>query len=183
MKRGCSQLAYPITLASMGNEMDRWIGESVVYLRGHMSQKALAAAMSARGHKWSQSTVWSVEKGDRPLRLAEAHDLAEALDATVEVLLVPPMDISYWRAVESIHRRVRDAQHNLSKAAHDYEAERQSLMQAIADGIEKGYDLPEGHRAAPQDDVGVVLVERAIREAAEEHARRVEAGHGVDQEA
>jgi hypothetical protein len=31
--------------------------------------------MKARGWKWSQATVWSVEKGERPLRLAEAEDI------------------------------------------------------------------------------------------------------------
>lgn len=45
-----------------------------------MSQKALADAMRGRGHKWSQSTVWAAEKGDRPLKLSEARDLEDLLD-------------------------------------------------------------------------------------------------------
>ncbi|MFC6154051.1 helix-turn-helix domain-containing protein [Nocardioides yefusunii] len=45
-----------------------------------MTQAEVALAMAEGGHgKWSQSTVWSVEKGDRPLRLAEGEDLARIL--------------------------------------------------------------------------------------------------------
>lgn len=43
--------------------------------------------MRALGHKWSQATVWSIEKGDRPLRLAEAMDLANLLRITMSQLL------------------------------------------------------------------------------------------------
>lgn len=39
------------------------------------------------GHKWSQSTVWSVEKGTRPLRLVEAQSLAEIFGVPVVALL------------------------------------------------------------------------------------------------
>lgn len=41
-----------------------------------LSQQDLAAAMRTRGYKWSQATVWSVESGERPLRLSEAVDVA-----------------------------------------------------------------------------------------------------------
>ncbi|MBB1482510.1 hypothetical protein H5392_01385 [Tessaracoccus sp. MC1865] len=58
------------------NEM---IGRTVAAWRGDMSQKALADEMRALGHKWSQSTVWSVESGSRPLKLVEAVDLARTL--------------------------------------------------------------------------------------------------------
>lgn len=63
--------------------MDRLIGENLVAMRGEMSQKALADAMRDKGHKWSQSTVWAVEKGDRPLKLTEAHDLEDLLGVAV----------------------------------------------------------------------------------------------------
>lgn len=45
-----------------------------------MSQADVARAMKERGFKWSQATVWAVEKGDRPLRLSEAQHLAEILN-------------------------------------------------------------------------------------------------------
>ena len=42
-----------------------------------MSQAGLATAMRERGFKWSQATVWSVETGERQLRLTEASVVAE----------------------------------------------------------------------------------------------------------
>lgn len=56
-------------------------------MRGELSQSALADRMRERGWKWSQATVWSVEQGERPLRLAEAVDLAEVLGGRVPELL------------------------------------------------------------------------------------------------
>lgn len=52
-----------------------------------ITQAALAAAMKERGHSWHQATVWSVEKGDRAIRLGEAVSLSE-------ILGVPLPDIS-----------------------------------------------------------------------------------------
>lgn len=43
------------------------------------SQADLAKAMRERGPKWSQATVWAVEKGDRPLRHSEAIELADLI--------------------------------------------------------------------------------------------------------
>lgn len=58
---------------------DAEIGRNLVRLRGDMSQKDVAEQMRRRGFKWSQATVWSVERGERPLRLAEADALSEFL--------------------------------------------------------------------------------------------------------
>ena len=58
---------------------DEQIGRNLSRFRGEMSQKDLAEKMRSMGWKWSQATVWSVEKGERPLRLAEAASLSEIL--------------------------------------------------------------------------------------------------------
>lgn len=59
---------------------DTEIGRNLARLRGEMSQKDVADQMRRRGFKWSQATVWSVERGERPLRLAEADALSEFLE-------------------------------------------------------------------------------------------------------
>lgn len=59
--------------------MDVQIGKNLAEARGEMTQQALGAAMRERGFKWSQATVWSVEKGDRQLRLSEALALTRIL--------------------------------------------------------------------------------------------------------
>src|SRR5688572_27521658 len=95
----------------MSNARDVQIGGAVRDLRGDMSQEALAESMSEMGHeKWSQSTVWSVERGTRPLRLAEAESLARLFDVDVTRLLGDPVErrlrgaldgarAAYWRLV------------------------------------------------------------------------------------
>lgn len=76
---------------------DEAIGQNIARLRGPLSQVDLAKKMKGKGWKWSQSTVWSVEKGDRPLRLREASDLAEILGTPLESLLVPPQQLNTLR--------------------------------------------------------------------------------------
>jgi transcriptional regulator with XRE-family HTH domain len=56
---------------------DEQIGRNLVRLRGGMSQKDLADRMRTHGFKWSQATVWAIEKGERPLRLTESLALGK----------------------------------------------------------------------------------------------------------
>lgn len=58
---------------------DKQIGSNVARFRRDRSQQEIAGEMRQRGWKWSQATVWAVEKGERPLRLAESVDLASIL--------------------------------------------------------------------------------------------------------
>lgn len=44
-----------------------------------IGQSDLAAAMKARGYKWTQPTVVAVEKGERPLRHSEACALSDLI--------------------------------------------------------------------------------------------------------
>lgn len=57
------------------------IGERVKRYRESalLSQADLGRLMRERDTKWSQATVWSVETGERPLRVSEAALLADAL--------------------------------------------------------------------------------------------------------
>ncbi|KJL46235.1 hypothetical protein RS84_02862 [Microbacterium hydrocarbonoxydans] len=73
-----------------------------------MSQKDLASAMRDRGWKWSQATVWSIEKGERPLRLAEAVDVAWVLDERLDALLRKGVD-------QGIEQILRDPKRSLER--------------------------------------------------------------------
>ena len=86
------------------HEQDRLIGQSVAVLRGEKTQKAVADAMRERGWKWSQATVWSVEKGDRPLRLAEAEDLAAVLGTHLHALTFGPKEVQIQAWMSEAHR-------------------------------------------------------------------------------
>lgn len=63
---------------------DKEIGRTIAELRGDKTQQAVSVEMRNRGWKWSQATVWSIEKGERPLRLREASDLAEVLGTSMD---------------------------------------------------------------------------------------------------
>ncbi len=54
--------------------------------RAGMSQAAVAAAMTERGHSWHQSTVARVETAAQSLRLREAVDLAAILQVPLSAL-------------------------------------------------------------------------------------------------
>lgn len=96
---------------------DENIGANVAVLRGEISQKDLASRMRERGWKWSQATVWSVEKGERPLRLAEAADLAEILDQSIHVLLSGAEPTRVHKAAQD----VAAAESRLRSAIREYE--------------------------------------------------------------
>ena len=98
----------------MTADADKCIGAVARALRGDMAQEALATAMRHRGWKWSQATVWSVERGDRPLRLAEAADLATILRVTIDDLLSgdesTALRVALTRATSEVSR-AREALH------------------------------------------------------------------------
>lgn len=104
----------------MATDKDKQIGENVAAFRDDMSQKALADAMRDAGYKWSQSTVWAVEQGTRPLKLAEASVLAKILDTSVDFLLSPTQIRGLLQAGEHTARELKDAEEHLDQAVDDY---------------------------------------------------------------
>lgn len=175
----------------MATDMDRLIGENVVTLRGEMSQKALAEAMRDRGHKWSQSTVWAVEKGDRPLKLAEAEDLARELGTFVDRLTRPPREVTLGRILQRRFIIFDDAATALRDAAVQYEKARQDLGLWISDGIAAGFEDEAGRYSHYVEQEAMAVVEPAVTEVAEEFQERVKEwvangglkGQGVYQDA
>jgi transcriptional regulator with XRE-family HTH domain len=64
------------------NDFDAFAGANLQRWRKArgMSQAALAEILRTLGHGFQQQTVLKIEKGDRPLRLHEATDIAQVLD-------------------------------------------------------------------------------------------------------
>lgn len=91
------------------SDRDREVGEVVAELRGGLTQQTVADGMRERGWKWSQATVWSVEKGERPLRLVEAQDLALVLGVETDALLQAPESAAADRRIIEAAREVREA--------------------------------------------------------------------------
>lgn len=112
------------------SERDKRIGRAVSAIRGDRSQAAIATAMRERGWKWSQATVWSVEKGERPLRLAEASDLASVLGERLDRFLVPPAEALVEQQLHKVTRQADD----LRRAMFVLQDYRFDLARMVTDG-------------------------------------------------
>lgn len=68
---------------------DERIAQRVHNLRTEreLTQAQLGQLMRERGWKWVQATVWNMEQGTRPIRLAEAIDLATVLSVPLAELI------------------------------------------------------------------------------------------------
>lgn len=78
------------------------IGTNLLNYRGDMSQTELAGIMRGLGFKWSQATVWAIEKGERSLRLEEAEAVARCLGIAVQDLLREDDDLEVWARRQSV---------------------------------------------------------------------------------
>lgn len=116
---------------SEGATADATIGAAIAHLRSAagMSQQDLSERMRDLGWKWLQPTVWSIEKGKRPLRLAESVDLAGILETPIEDLfresaslpsdrptksIGAPNDVAIGRLIASQRREAGMTQDNLA---------------------------------------------------------------------
>lgn len=112
---------------------DAVIGQNSARLRGAMSQKALAERMKDRGWKWVQSTVASVEKGERPLRLREAADLASILGCSIEDLMNPPAAVADLQAIRDSDQEVSAAFFDAGRVMVAYLEAYSALDSAVRD--------------------------------------------------
>ncbi|WP_460889084.1 hypothetical protein [Promicromonospora xylanilytica] len=135
------------------DERDLHVGQNLTKHRGIRSQKALADWMRKRGWKWSQATVWSIEKGDRPLKFLEAVDLADALDIRIEDLLQEPELATATRDVAARTRRTLALAERATDALIEFERERRDLDDAIDTGVR----LPGWDRLADHNQIGNAL--------------------------
>lgn len=136
-----------------------------------MSQQALADAMRELGHKWSQATVWSVERGNRPLRLVEANDLRTVLADGRYVDFSRPPEA---QAVAQEQHRFYGLRADLIRRMADYLEGRWILAVSMHHLMEEHpEDVRVGDYANLEDwltDFGGLL--SAVREAEEEFGKR-----------
>lgn len=103
--------------------------------------------MKDRGHKWSQSTVWSVERGDRPLRLTEAEDLAAILGVEVAMLTKEPFQVGLNRFYNRLEGSLLEARAALEYAAVAFNHWRQVLQNNAEMEMVGPYETPADRRA------------------------------------
>jgi len=110
------------------SDRDEAIGQNLTRFRGERTQQDIADAMRSLGYKWSQATVWAVEKGERPMRLTEAIDVAGILGVDVSDMVSTRAEGMFRVAL----RKMMDAYENLGKVVSDYE-DAQLLLAMTAD--------------------------------------------------
>ena len=97
------------------------------------SQNRLATAMRDRG--WAgfrQTTVSRIEKGEQPVKLAEAIDLSEALDVALPILITDPELLRDSNRVWLLAHEVEEEAHALVKALQTLAFSRRELRQALS---------------------------------------------------
>lgn len=146
---------------------DEEIGANLTRIRGSRSQKDLAEAMRERGFKWSQATVWSVEKGERPLRLTEAQALGVVLGINHDLLLSRPGELDLHAAAlysTNLLEDIRDLayesyglQKRLARAVDDRPAAERAgitlatILRTAVDAAAEGLASAEEHERASGD--------------------------------
>lgn len=152
---------------------DEQIGATLTRIRNGRSQKDVADAMRSHGFKWSQATVWAVEKGERPLRLTEAQALGVVLGINHDLLLAEPEELDLHADVADFTDRLEEI---ASLAYESYDAQRR-LVSAID-------DRPESERAGVTLSIATRTAIDAVIDGlarADGHYRRVsETGEWLD---
>lgn len=162
----------------MSTEQDRHIGRTMAILRGDKTQQAVADEMRKRGWRWSQATVWSVEKGERALRLAEAEDLADVLGTvSVHSFLTEPVGAHIQQGVRRVTNAYRAIVESVWECLDAQDALRVRLTRAHVDGHElSDVELVQRDLWARASDVP----EKAVAEARSEYEQRLRVDDEVD---
>lgn len=122
-------------------DVDRWVGLNIKMIRGETPQAYVADKMTARGYKWSQSTVWSVEAGRRPLKVSEAVDLSVILDVPLQMIVVGSGEATV--IARNRARAVVRANEVLEEAVSGYEHARRDLGESIRGVLQWHEELDE----------------------------------------
>ena len=149
----------------MATDDDRMVGENVARLRGDMTQQALADAMRERGWKWSQATVWSGEKGERPLRLLEAEDLSQVLSCAVSDFTSKGKELQVEMDVRAAAGDVSRSYDLLKEAVKSLEGDRGELAYWLRLAERMDRKIPESLMVSWQATRARKTPDEALREA------------------
>ncbi|TFF03722.1 hypothetical protein [Cellulosimicrobium funkei] len=141
-------------------------GQNLTVLRGEMTQAALAKQMRDRGWKWSQATVWAIEKGERPLRVAEAVDVLHVLKGDsvggIEWHLLRP---STHSQLGQAGRAAKEAWESVVDAMVDFRNRQLDLAFLYSRARDEDLDLRVGDLALVDSWLAEDALEYAIEEA------------------
>ena len=135
---------------------EQLIGENMQRLRSalSMSQADLASRMKDAGFKWSQATVWSVEKGERPLRLSEAEELSALLRVRgLDEFLSEPELILFQTDIKFAERSYEEFIDH-ARALRGQQLRMRTTADKLADRVRAAPTLDSGTRSLLYDLMG-----------------------------
>lgn len=140
-------------------QLDRWIGSNVERLRKRreLNQVDVAERMSDDGFKWSQRTVWAVEKGERPLRLAEAQVLARGFKVGLDELVGAPEAMAVAHKFFDANDMCRHAVSNLGNALQQAQAAMNIAQFELMELSERQTDVNDVAQKLPDATMGKFL--------------------------
>lgn len=110
--------------APLGSDDESWFIDNMKTLRERKgwSQGELARNVAALGwDAFHQTTISRIEKGERPVRLAEARGIAAALDSSVAQMTSPPSGLAAQiYELQRLSQDMATAAGDLHKAAEKY---------------------------------------------------------------
>lgn len=101
----------------MSSTTDQQVGQNIARLRGEMTQDELADLMKERGFRWSHTTVYNVEVGERPVRASELKELADIFHVTSIAQFFEGAEVT---TVEKARRDVNEARLLAVNVLSDY---------------------------------------------------------------
>jgi transcriptional regulator with XRE-family HTH domain len=135
-----------------------------------MSQSALAAEMTERGHPWHQQTVGRIEAGRQPVRFGEIEELASILRTSLDRFTYGSAEATEAQFTYSIGARVRQEYGAVADAVF-----RHLLAEAAAERLLARPPASDTPRVkAAREDVAARLGEYTLDGAIDEGIRRYE---------
>jgi transcriptional regulator with XRE-family HTH domain len=129
-----------------------------------ISQDALAAAMTERGHKWYQSTVYRVESGKQTVRFGEAAALAAILGTAMDRFTWASHEAMGVELVTGRARKVRESARSAADAIVVLLAALTVAERVLAQTAENPYPRVQEARRELARDMGLYGVEGAVAE-------------------
>lgn len=135
-----------------------------------MSQTELAQLMRERGWKWTQPTVVAVESGERPLKIAEAIDIAEIINRPLHTLVMEDdLDAEVYERANLVSR----AESILLDALRNYDEARFHLATTLD-------RIPEGKINGRHTAYGESWIDQPIQSVVARYEREIEAEAEAD---
>jgi transcriptional regulator with XRE-family HTH domain len=132
--------------------------------RAAMSQAALAAAMTERGHPWHQSTVTRIERGTQQLKGGELVALGAILGVSIDRFTWTSPEAFGTDLIQQTARKVRQSARSLADAVAHHLGVLAAARHTLEHTEESPWPRVQEARGALARDIGLYDVDGAVAE-------------------